>query len=254
MADTALKYDFDAWDKEASGTKSKGAAPKTGGFDFDSWDKEAEDTKAIEGRGILGDVVSGAVRGATVEMPGLFLDAAGATERIARKALGFDQAHEVGPIGEFAKSGKAFLEDVRSEHPILRAKKTPGIIEQGVEAATMSLASGAPGALIGFGLGSLGGPLSPVTAPMGALIGFALSGGMTFGLAEYESVIQMADEQGFDRRESEPAAIISGIAEGGFEFLSDLITGGLLKVAAPLSVPAKEALKTGFRHTFKMGM
>lgn len=118
----------------------------------------------------------------------------------------------------------------------------------------MSISSGAPGAVAGFAIGSLFGPASPITAPMGALIGFALSGGVTFGLAEYESVIQMADEQGISREESEPAAIISGLAEGGFEFASNLITGGILKVATPLTIPAREGLKTGIRQIFKMGL
>jgi len=250
MGIEAGKIDFDAWDKEIAEQKPQ----KSTGMDFDSWDKEISAGEEVEQRGLPGDIVSGIVRGVAVEMPSLFLDTVGATERIARKALGYEKEQEVGPIGEMARAGKEGLEQFRSEHSILRAKEKPGIISQGVEAAAMSISSGAPGAVAGFGIGSLFGPASPVTAPMGALIGFAMSGGLTFGLAEYENVIQLADEQGIDRAESEPAAIWSGLAEGGFEFASDLITGGLLKVAKPLTAPAKEGLKSGIRQVFKMGV
>jgi len=43
MGNKAIKYDFDAWDREAASAPSK-----TGGFDFDAWDKEAERIKTGE--------------------------------------------------------------------------------------------------------------------------------------------------------------------------------------------------------------
>lgn len=195
--------------------------------------------------------MSAVVRGVVIEMPELMLDATKAIERISRKVLGFEE--EVGPLGEFAIGAKESLEDFRAEHPILRPSADPGWLEQGFESFATSIGAGAPGAAAGFGIGSLGGPFAPITGPMGAIIGFALSGGITFGLSEYQNVIDMADEQGIPRSESEPAAVASGVAEGGFEFASDLLTAGILKIGSPLTAPAREGFKNGIRQLFKVG-
>jgi len=237
-----------AWRKELD-EEIKAKPPETG---VPGWRKELDAEESAEGRGLLGDIVSGVARGVAIEAPSLGLDALKATERIARRMVDLP---EKGPIGEFATEAKEDIQQYAEESPFLRAKREPGVIAQGVEAATQSMAAGSPGALAGFGVGTLaGGPFAPITGPMGALIGFALSGGVTFGLAEYQSVIDMADKEDIPRSESEPAAIISGLYEGGFEFASNVMTGGIMKVAKPLTTPAKETLKTGIRQLFKTSL
>lgn len=235
-------------DWEAARKRREEKAAATRGTDWEAARERREARESAEGRGTFGDIISGAVRSVAIQAPSMSMDVLKATERIGRRLVGLP---EEGPIGAFATETKEDIQEYAQRSPFLRAKEAPGIIAQGVEAAGQSLTMGVPGALAGFGIGSLGGPLAPITAPMAALVGFALSGGITFGLAEYQNVIDMADKEDIKRSESEPAAIISGIYEGGFEFLSDILTGGIMKVTKPLTTPAKEALKTGIRQLFK---
>ena len=98
------KYDFDKAEREIA-DKAQGSFDIRS-YDFDAWDKEIAAREEVEQRSLPGDIISGLVRNVAVDFPSLFLDTAAATERIARKTLGYEQKEEVGPIGEMAKARK----------------------------------------------------------------------------------------------------------------------------------------------------
>ena len=117
----------------------------------------------------------------------------------------------------------------------------------GVASTINSLMTGVGGALVG-GVASAG--------PWGAIAGYALSSGTFFTLAEYhrflDNVVEFAREQKFSeedvellRKEAIPDAIVSGVAEGGIEFIQSLVLGKVLGFTGlkKLKKPAKLTLK-----------
>jgi len=159
-------------------------------------------------------------------------------------------------IEEAATSGIESIERFREETPFVQP--TPQSKEgwrrwvtEGVEAAVQSLLAGAPGAVAGAGIGTLFGP--GVGTAIGALIGYALSGGVQFGLAEYDSFIEEAEKKGIPKSEAQTNAMLSGMAEGGFEFVSNILEGLTVGIAKPLTTPAKSALKAGLKQIFRTG-
>jgi N12 class adenine-specific DNA methylase len=123
---------------------------------------------------------------------------------------------------------------------------------EGVRSAAMSLASRAPGAAAGAAIGSVVGA-GPVGTFLGGLVGYATTGGTLYGLGEFDQTVEEAVKAGVPRDEAIPVAVRTGLYEGGFEFLSDLITAGALGAGAkPLIAPAaKDTLKRGVATLFK---
>jgi hypothetical protein len=108
----------------------------------------------------------------------------------------------------------------------------------GVESMPSSVAAGAPGAIAGTVIGG----------PIGGVIGYGLSAGTVMGVAEYQNYLdeyqkEFGKEAGSDIK---ALAALSGLAEGGFEALSDWIGGRLLFGSAvrPLAVTIKDILRT----------
>jgi len=110
----------------------------------------------------------------------------------------------------------------------------------GVESMPSSVAAGVPGAAIG----SFGGPL-------GAYLGYALSGGSLMGMAEYQNFLNEYEKEFGKTPDSriKAHAALSGLAEGGFEFLSDLL-GGRAIFGKWLDAP-KKSLKELIRKPLK---
>lgn len=212
--------------------------------------RQAKIDEANKDRGLAGEVLSSAVRGVT-EYGG---DVLGRAMRAAEGA--FIPGTEVGPIGRAAgKVGEAY-EDLKLESPFLNAAPEyregglKGAISQGVQSVTQSLAAGVPSAVAGSLIGSA---IPVVGTVAGGIAGFALGAGSQFGLAEFDRTIRDADALGRRREESEPAAIRKGLYEAGFEFLSDIITGGASGLLKPLTKPALKTLEQGVRQLTKEG-
>lgn len=209
-------------------------------------------TEANKDRGYLGELGS-AVAGGVVGAGQLGLRALRAAEGAVIPGT------EQGPISRnLLTPGIEKLKKIESRSALLQpgpkgTRGLSGIVREGVTQATQSLVAGAPGALAGAAIGVLGGPASPVTVPLGAVVGFALSGGTQFGMAQFDDVIERADKAGIPRDVSQGAAVREGLYEGGFEFASDLLGGLLMGVAKPLSAPAKETLRQGVQSMFKEG-
>lgn len=118
----------------------------------------------------------------------------------------------------------------------------------GVASSINSILSGLPGAVAGTFTG---------TGPVGTVAGFALSSGTLFTLAEYQRFLNEVKEFGIEqgmsseeleqlRKESVPEAIISGVAEGGTEFIQALLLGkvlGFTNASKTLTKPAKQTIK-----------
>ena len=123
----------------------------------------------------------------------------------------------------------------------------------GVEAMLPSVAAGLPGAAIG----SLFGPAGTVA---GGIIGYALSGGAAMGLAEYQNYKdEHKKEFGTEPDASvESNALLSGLAEGGFEAVSNFVGGKLVfnvarkGSAATLKDILRKPLKEGISDYLKI--
>jgi hypothetical protein len=101
----------------------------------------------------------------------------------------------------------------------------------GIESMFPSVAAGAPGAIIGAKLGSMAGPGGALVGGVGGgIIGYALSGGAMMGIAEYQNYLdEHKKEFGVEPDSDVKAnARLSGLAEGGFEMLSDFVGGKLV--------------------------
>lgn len=118
-------------------------------------------------------------------------------------------------------------------------------LKSGIESTIETLTAGAPGLLAGLAGG-----------PPGAAAGFALSSGTVLGLSEYsrfmDDLAAVGKMQGLDERaitnlqaDMRGQAVISAIAEGGFEAVSNALQLRLLKFfdKNPVGEAAKTALK-----------
>ena len=122
-------------------------------------------------------------------------------------------------------------------------------INEGITSTVQSVGAGVPGMLAGaFSSG-----------PMGAAAGYAASAGTIFALAEYDKFMEEAETLGISREAVQDKAIISAIAEGGFEAASDLIGAKIFGLLGgnTLKQPAKQGLlnlaKRYFGNTLKLG-
>lgn len=188
---------------------------------------------------------------------GLAADVAGgvvdAGETWLRSARTLDPEGGSDTVRNLATSGLDYLEELRKKYPILQQQKQESVVSDavhgGVRSAAQSLTAGLPSMAAGAAAGGLIG--GPVGAFVGGVLGFATGGGTTFGLAQYDDVLERADKMGIPRSQSEPAAIREGIYEGGFEFLSDFLEGITMGHGAILTAPGKEALKQGIKIMLK---
>ncbi len=191
--------------------------------------------------GVAGDIAGGVVDYAALA---------------ARAGRGVPGGAEAGSVGREGITGTVIsaAEKFKAEHPFVADVEREGFsraVHQGIRSATTSIVAGLPGLAAGAAAGLAGGPLAEVTVPVGALIGFATSGAGTFGLAEYDSTLEEANRAGVDRSVSEPAAIMSGIAEAGFEFAGNILEGLTLGAAKIFTAPGKAALKQGVKGLIK---
>ncbi|MBU2346520.1 MAG: hypothetical protein KJ888_20210, partial [Gammaproteobacteria bacterium] len=159
-------------------------------------------------------------------------------EMVARAIRAFDPPGGIDVVRNFVEpviKESKYLEG----DPILQASKEAqsGVRKQlygGLRALPPS-AGGLVAAGAGGGLGALG------------IIGF-------FGAQEFDRYIEEATEQGKTYSESLPYAIASGLVEGGFESLADVLGAKIFGLSSPikigaLSQPLKNALKITFGKT-----
>jgi len=172
------------------------------------------------------EAARGAALGAGVDTPEMFLRA-GRVMGINDK-LGIDTDKWLGKTG-------AVEEWLRPENE--EAFKT---LRGSFRMVPASVAGGLPGAAVGAGLGSLG---SPIGTALGAVMGYAGSAGFLFGIAEYDSFMEEAEKLGISREKARTPAILSGLAEGGFEAVSDLALGKILGLSKPLKEGALTPLR-----------
>jgi|GEM_PF-1328259 len=147
------------------------------------------------------------------------------------------------------------LNALRRAVPGLRRQEKEGgfasSLYEGARSAVTSIAAGLPGAAAGAAAGSVVGPVGTI---IGGITGFALSGGTLFGLSEYDRAMeegivhnQQNPDRAISREDLEHMALWSAIAEGGFEFVTDLIEGATFKLGATLTAPTKLTLKEGLK-------
>lgn len=110
----------------------------------------------------------------------------------------------------------------------------------------------------GIGVGAVLGSNVPVVGTTaGAVAGFALGPGVVFSLAEYDRFMEEAEALGMSREDVQADAIISAVAEGGVEALTNLAGAkifGLIGKGA-LSEPVKQGLLAAFgRFLGRIGM
>ncbi|MBI5845121.1 MAG: hypothetical protein HZB23_10685, partial [Deltaproteobacteria bacterium] len=108
-------------------------------------------------------------------------------------------------------------------------------VTEGVKSASQSLTTQGPATIAGAVIGG----------PVGAVGAFALSGGTVYGFSEFDSFMEEAHNQGIDKETAAGAAAQSALAEGGFEFATDLLEGVTAGVLKPLTRPGKAGLKLG---------
>ncbi len=116
----------------------------------------------------------------------------------------------------------------------------------GIESAGPSLAAGIPGAIIGTAVAG------PVGTVFGGIIGYALGAGGAFAANEYQNYLDeyrktFGDEPG---TETKARAALSGLVEGGFEGIADVLGGRFLLKGAlkPAVLTVKELLKTPIKE------
>jgi hypothetical protein len=162
---------------------------------FDQFFKEEKE----EERGALGEILAALTRGGTESAEGAL--------RVLR-AL---------PVGgeETLSRGIEYLDNLPKKWGVEPTKKGEfwRSVNEGVEAAVQSLAAGLTGAAI---IASL-----PVSVP--AAVGFAVGAGGLFTLREYDEFMEEAKEYGLKPEDVRQEAVISALAEGGFEAVSDYV-------------------------------
>lgn len=186
-----------------------------------------------ESRGWISDIGSAAAGG--------FVGAGETLLRTAR-TVGDVLVGEEAPEEEWTSRALEKLEDYRQASPYLQPSKeaTEGLrrwVYEGVQAVVQSVTAQGPATAVGL---VAGGPVAAVGM-------YALSGGSLYGFSAYDEFMETADQRGIDRSVSQPAALKHGIAEGGFEFVTDIVEGITAGIARPLTRPGKQALKNGIK-------
>jgi len=190
--------------------------------------QQALPKEPIPERGVAGELGASLVRGAY-----------GSAEQYARvgRVLGIDTT-------EFIKD----MKDKGEEYAATKHGKIWDSINQGVESTVQSITAGVPAAVAGTAIGG----------PVGTAVGFAGGAGVTFSLAEYDQFMEEAEALGIPRESVQKEALISAIAEGGFEALTDIagakIYGFIGKsgVTEPAKRTAKELLKKFTKNIAKL--
>ena len=198
-------------------------------------------------QGFLGSTISA--------IGGGLADAVDTTGRMTRglpwgEAAGQDQGGIGSGIIESMNKLKEAVPGLRRQEKATGFNKA---LYEGARSAVTSLAAGAPGAAAGAAIGSVvPGVGTGIGALIGGIIGYATSGATMFGVAEYDRAI----EEGHRHNQLNPGAAVpledlekmamgSAIAEGGFEFVTDLIEGATFKLGTALTAPTKATLREG---------
>ncbi|WP_051327544.1 DEAD/DEAH box helicase family protein [Desulfatibacillum aliphaticivorans] len=193
-------------------------------------------------RGLIGDMASASASGLV-----------GAYEMTGRVLRGVDRMVGDDPIDEgMGRLGGAMVrqaQDATWKHDFLRPSKQAesGLrrwLYEGLQSVVQSVTAQGPATAAGAAAGAAAGGIG---APVGAIAGYALSGGTLYGVAAWDEFLEQADEMGIVRSVSEKAALKHALAEGGFEFATDLLEAVTAGLAKPVMAPGKQVLKTGVK-------
>jgi len=196
----------------------------------------------IQDRGLLGQAASTVARG--------IYGGAELGLRAARRTLGQDPERDQDTL---LSRGIQGMEEYREETPFLQARQTEtGLgrsVQQGAESAVQSLTPALAGAAAGAAIGSAFGGIGALP---GAAIGF-VAGAPLFGLGTWDDALQRGFESEryksgqISREDVEEAAFKIGLAEGGIEFVSNMLEVATAGGAKLLTTPAKSALKASIK-------
>lgn len=167
-------------------------------------------------------------------------------------------------IRDFATGGTSAIRNFIAKHPSLApsAVVEKGVAQwwrEGLRSFIPSAGASLPGIAIGAAAGTLVG--GPVGTAVGGAIGSTF-GGLIFGLAEYDSVIEEAENFIVDNNLSpeeasklrvlaRSAAVKSAAVEGGFEAGANLLETLSLGLFRPLRAPIKGVIGKPIRQLFK---
>lgn len=161
--------------------------------------------------------------------------------------------------GKALEESSAALSEKFAMHPELQKSFAARGILGGLESMPASVSAGIPGAIVGAKLGAAGGSaVAPGPGTLlggigGGLLGYALSGASLMGLSEYQNYLDEYEKEFGKTPDSsvKASAALSGLAEGGFEGLSDLIGGAV--VFKPVLASGAHAIRDIIRAPFKKG-
>ena len=174
-------------------------------------------------RGVVGELGTAVVRG---------MYGSGEMYGRAGRVVGVDTS-------EFVKD----MTERGEEYAATKHGKVWDSINQGISSTVQSVTGGIPGTVAG---GAIGGPT-------GMVVGYATGAAMLFSLSEYDRFLEEAEELGIPREDVHSEAIVSAIAEGGIEGITDIVGAkifGLTGIKEPVKRGAIEALK---RFTGRIG-
>jgi hypothetical protein len=205
----------------------------------------------------------GILRAGASALAGSAVDFASGAMRAIHTVLPGEYAthDEPGSVRGWFKEGVEGIKRYQEERPFLQKDpRSEGIgsdLYQGLRSFSQSLLSGMPAAAAGAAIGSTFAP--GIGTALGAVAGFALGAGTMLGLSQYDDVMERGTahfmSQGLDRKTAEarvqPEAMVQGAAEGGLEFVSNILGGWLMGAGKILTAPAKEAFKGAVKELTK---
>lgn len=126
-------------------------------------------------------------------------------------------------------------------------------VNGGFQSTVESVLAGVPGAGAGF--------IAGTTVPLignaaGAVVGFAAGAGGLFTLAEYDRFLEEAEELGLKREDLTDEALLSAVAEGGIEAITDFValkTFGLIGKNPAVKTTLTQALGRFLGRIGKVG-
>lgn len=194
--------------------------------------------------GILGfKEEPGFIKQSIYDVAGGVIDAGETYARAGRALPGGPETYDLDENSIFGKTIK-WAENFKRDNPNYDHVDSEGLPRwwhEGLRSVTSSVIAGAPSAAAGAAIGG----------PLGAVVGFGLGAGTTFGLAEYDQFMQEAKQSGIKEDDAQKYAVLSAVAEGGFEGVTDILQGLTMGVTTPLTQPGKAALKQGVKQLFK---
>jgi hypothetical protein len=161
-------------------------------------------------------------------------------------------------LGKFANWLIVNQEQFEKDHPEIYQKAIDETevgrwYREGARSVIPSLGASLPGAAVGAWMGG----------PVGAIAGYALSGGTIFGLAQYDQVVDDVvkwNEAHVNQPELQipkdvyrSEAFKQAIVEGGFEAANDLIESKVFGLGSALKGPVKETLRSILQQGWKGG-